>query len=411
MLAALRANVAAKASVELRELELVVAWCSLHASDVDDESGRPGHEEMAGLTLGGPGTPSVSEDAIVELAAVLGKSTAAGKHFVARAMELRHRLPELWSRVATCEVPTWRAMRIAEQTLDLPVDGAAYVDRAIAPVAGTCSWAQLERTAEAAKIRFDPVEAERARVASQGGRCLRIALDQPIPAGTVYLDGVLGVDDAIDVENAVAAEAEALAQRGSTDPLEVRRSNALGNIARAHLALSWEQSEIGRARKPLVVHVHAAPSGVCDPVGRCEATRSPINLTQIKSWCSEQDRRVTIRPVLDLAEHHHVERYEVPQAIRAAAIEIDQTCVFPHCTWHAAGSDLDHIEPYPAGAGQEGGRTSSDNIAPLCRRHHRHKTFTQWQYRRVRAGTYLWTSPHRMLYLRDQFGTIEIPRE
>ena len=41
----------------------------------------------------------------------------------------------------------------------------------------------------------------------------------------------------------------------------------------------------------------------------------------------------------------------------------------------------------------EGGPTASDNLAPLCRRHHRLKTHGGWRYTQVERGTYLWTSP------------------
>jgi hypothetical protein len=53
------------------------------------------------------------------------------------------------------------------------------------------------------------------------------------------------------------------------------------------------------------------------------------------------------------------------QAIKVRA----GTCRFPTCNVPADRCDLDHHERWPEGS------TSADNLDPLCRRHHRGKTF------------------------------------
>ena len=81
-------------------------------------------------------------------------------------------------------------------------------------------------------------------------------------------------------------------------------------------------------------------------------------------------------------------------------------CV-PWCTRPAEGCDLDHVIPY-----SEGGTTSSDNIANLCRRHHRLKTHhSGWGYTVLEPGTYLWHSPHGYQFLRDHRGTTDVTRD
>ena len=44
----------------------------------------------------------------------------------------------------------------------------------------------------------------------------------------------------------------------------------------------------------------------------------------------------------------------------------------------------------------------------LCRRHHRLKTLTAWQYVVLERGSYLWTSPHGYQFLRDRDGTLDV---
>ena len=98
---------------------------------------------------------------MVELVTTLEKSDSAGRVFVGKCLELKYRLPRLWQRVLDAEVEPWRAFRVAESTLLLPLEGAAHVDATLAPYAHSLSWAQLERTVTAALTEFDPERAER----------------------------------------------------------------------------------------------------------------------------------------------------------------------------------------------------------------------------------------------------------
>ncbi len=102
------------------------------------------------LLLAGGGAPTVSGAAVVELITTLGKPDSAGRRWLGQALEARYRLPRLWQRVLDAEVALWRALRMAEFTISLPLDGAAFVDQAVAPFAHDLSWAQLERTVDAA---------------------------------------------------------------------------------------------------------------------------------------------------------------------------------------------------------------------------------------------------------------------
>ncbi len=116
---------------------------------------------------------------------------------------------------------------------------------------------------------------------------------------------------------------------------------------------------------------------------------------------------MTVRPVVDLSEHVHVEQYQVPDRLAAQAVERDLTCVFPWCTRPAEACDLDHVIPY-----SEDGPTASDNIGPLCRRHHRLKTHhSGWGYTVLEPGSYLWSSPHGYQFLRDHRGTTDVTRD
>ncbi len=83
-------------------------------------------------------------------------------------------------------------------------------------------------------------------------------------------------------------------------------------------------------------------------------------------------------------------------------------CVFPFCT-RRARLDLDHREPWPDGP------TSSANLAPLCRTHHRMKTFSGWTYEPADTPehgiptAFTWTSPTGTRFRADRHGSIALP--
>ena len=140
-----------------------------------------------------------------------------------------------------------------------------------------------------------------------------------------------------------------------------------------------------------------------DPVGRNETTGGPVLEQQVRHGCGRTDTHLTVVPVLDLADHASVERYEVGDRLRTRVSLLHPTCVFPGCSRPARRCDADHVIAHAAG-----GTTCDCNLAPLCRRHHRLKTTAGWRYRTVETGVWLWTEPHGQRFLRDHRGTTDI---
>jgi 5-methylcytosine-specific restriction endonuclease McrA len=164
----------------------------------------------------------------------------------------------------------------------------------------------------------------------------------------------------------------------------------------------------------VVLHVHLSETAITGTragsgsveLARVENKRRTLTADQIRTWCANPDAEVVVKPVIDLNEHIHVEGYEVPDRLREQVTLHDHTCVFPWCHRSARKLDADHVIPYA-----EGGTTSSDNIAPLCRRHHRLKTHSAWRYTTLELGSFLWSSPHGYQFLRDHHGTLDVSRD
>ncbi len=431
VLGAVRASRVAENLEAARQLELAVDWAAMHSVDSIHDAAtlwapRLGFEEDA-VPVAGPGAPLVAEFCVAEFAAAIGMPTEVGRLFLGEALELRYRLPRVWRRVTTGELPAWRARRIARETICLSTDAAAYVDRHVGPVAHKIGPVQTERLVEEAIARFMPETAEETRRRAADGRHFTIDHDQVSFAGTSYLHGELDLADALDLDDAIRGIADQLEALGSTDCLDVRRSVAAGELARRQPALDLTTEDgdardrpvrTPAARKPrrsVVLHLHlhqSAIEGAGNRVGRVENTRSPVTVEQIRAWCGHPDARVVVKPVIDLADHVHVGAYEVPDRIAEAVALRDHACVFPWCTRPARRChpdqhpcDCDHVVPHT-----REGPTCSCNIAPLCRRHHRLKTHGAWTYTILEPGSYLWSSPHRHQYLRDHTGTLDVTR-
>ncbi len=127
----------------------------------------------------------------------------------------------------------------------------------------------------------------------------------------------------------------------------------------------WSGGE-ARPREP------AAPPGLVDPdrVARCRRHHPPRP--------RPGPHRPPHRP-----PHRRVDRHDPPEWMRELVILRDRHCVFPGCQVDARACDLDHINPYvPPETGGPPGQTHPDNLAALCRRHHRAKTHRAWTYRR-----------------------------
>jgi hypothetical protein len=404
LLDAVRASRRKQIQEQACELQLVVDWCAEHEVGEDEAATVVELGRDTGLALAGPGAPCVSEFAVIALAAALGMTVDACRRYVGQVLEVHYRLPLIWRRVTGGDLPWWRAARIAQHTVLLPAAGAAQVDRRLAAVAHKVGVLLTEKLCQEALDHFDPDEAEDRRLVAAETRRVDVHTRDADGTGTVHVTATADLADALDLEAAVAQAAEDLKAAGSTESLDVRRSMALGVIARHYLG---DLLNPGREDGPLVkprrvtinVHLHDQHTG------RCDTTRAPISVEQVRSWCTHPDTQVLIRPIRDLNDHIRVDQYEVPDRLADQAEERDGTCVHPWCTRPARRCDKDHCIPYEAG-----GPTSTDNIAPLCRRHHRAKTHDRWRYRFLRPGHYLWTSPGGLTFYRDGTGTLDLGR-
>ncbi len=425
--AALLADVVAMREIaeaaQVETLRLAAEWARAHPVLPGDQAWRleppaawhPGETDPSVAeadldTLEWAGIPPVRWDAPAAFAAANAMSTTAGQALIRDALVLRHRLPLVWARVDAGEVPAWRARQIAQAVLGAPPDVVADVDAHVVGIAHTAGAVTLARLLDEAMLRLHAEMRELAQLEDLDARYVRLDERTLGHTGIADLHARGDWKDLADLDRTLSDLAGVLAEQEGYehDSLDVRRSRALGVLAdpaRA-AALLAGADELPAPSKRAVLHLHLTPDALrgADTVGRNDATgRAELEQT-IRDWCGRTDTHLTVLPVIDLADHVQVGAYEIPDRLRTRVRLLHPHCVFPFCTRAARSCDCDHIEPHA-----EGGSTCTHNLAPLCRHHHRLKTLAGWTYRPLDPvtdpGTFIWTDPHGLRYLRGPTGT------
>ncbi len=284
-----------------------------------------------------------------------------------------------------------------------------------------------------ARLYADPDRAIADHDAALETRKVDVRLDRGAPGtGEVFM--VLDEADTIAFDHTVSTMAATIGALGHHGTLDVRRAHAVGLLADPQAALDLlVAQDVADPDRPVdpdhdpgvcvaddLAHAPATPFRRPTPAGGDEGGEvvlvfhvtdrdllddphgvahspklGPVLTGRLRSWllCAGQ---VTIQPVVDLdpAAHPPVDVHDPPARMAAMVRLRDVTCVYPRCGRPAETCDLDHIDPYvPMDQGGPTGQTHPGNLAPLCRKHHRAKTFGDFTYQRSGDGSYEWTLP------------------
>ena len=74
-----------------------------------------------------------------------------------------------------------------------------------------------------------------------------------------------------------------------------------------------------------MLYVHLSEAAITGGGGsldlaRLENTRQGLTAEQVRTWCANADAHITVKPVIDLAEHVQVDPYEIPDRLREQAV-------------------------------------------------------------------------------------------
>ncbi len=415
---------------EVQILTVAGQHAVLHGAESIDpwQAQIPGGERPR--MFGGEGTPLVAEFSPATLAARLGISTHAGRGLMADALDLAHRLPQLWARVQALEVKVSYARFVARQTRHLTKTQAGHVDeRVVEPADGRIPWSRFELLVEAVVKAADPEAAAAAEEAAFRQQFATPTRSDEHGMRGFYIRGPFATIAKLDA--AVAYFATLLAHLGDSESEDTRRVKAILILANPPAALDlledyrhWLLTQADTAdpaapdqtseEPPVVdwsrllpavtvyVHLYGGIDGT--GIARVEDV-GPLTESWVRDHLGSH-ARFTVRPVLDLAGQAPVDGYEIPDRHRQAVHLMMPADTFPHATSLSRTLQIDHTRPFVHGVAADGaGQSRVGNYGKLSVTHHRIKTFASWQVQQPFPGLYLWRDPHGAYYLVDHTGT------
>ena len=334
-------------------------------------------------------------------AAMIGASMALSRHgatrLISTAVEFIERLPRTAALLRNGWIGLLAAHTIAEETALVDDAMMPEIDRRICEgLAPTRRRTHPPRPGPLRKMlskninKYDPVGADARAEASRREVDVETA---PLPGDRVLLSATLTVEDALEISQRL----ESLVRSADRDdPRSTGQLRAAGLLA---MSRGWtclpdpdgehpgDPDAQAAARR---VVIHAYDDGSEDNRGVSLHGFGPITRHTADQLERSARRRIDELETLADPESAAAGRYTPTEALARFCRGRDGNCVFPGCQGRAEHADLDHIIPFDHDDPARGGRTTSDDLACLCRTHHRLKTDGVWSYFRDVDGTYVW---------------------
>ncbi len=335
-----------------------------------------------------PRRDDVDEFAADELAVHLRLTKRAAEARLAFALGME-RLPRTAGALRVGQIDARRAAVIAESVLLLSDAAAATVEARVLPRAPEQTTGQLRGCCARAVIRTDPGAADRR---NQVAYRERAAVLTPLPDGMAELLVRLRADTAVAVwavlDTAARQPSRAGAAGAAADDrtMDARRADALADLVLGGVAAD---AATGPHLRVLVTAVGVEGSGTskaAEPAELAGYGPLPPALTRVLTTAAS-DRSVVTVSVGASPPTGGADRYRPSAALDRYVRARDRHCQFPTCRQPAHRGDLDHIIAFPLGP------TTAQNLAALCRRHHRLKQRPRWGLARGPDGTLEWMTP------------------
>ncbi|MFJ5869937.1 DUF222 domain-containing protein [Dietzia maris] len=393
-----------------------------------EESGAGGGECRPGHAVLDP--IDVAAGYVVSAMAI---STGRAERMITFALDLHLRYPAILSAMAQGRLDLQAANILASQMATVHVDVLEAVQRQVveeylAAIEGGVRLGEKAirgnvdaiiarydangirlRRQEAARtrgVRFhkgvDGMSSVSAILATEEAAVLAEALDQRVKDHK-YADAQAAANTQADTANPDTGTGGS----GEVEDYSIaeRRADALMSLVCGDPGLAGTPARPGRpgapgagvALRPKVTVIatgnHARDAGGA----RVEFTRSGQAALQALLDMLATSDGATFEPIdprIGAADDSRAALQYRPGAQLARRIRLrDGTCRHPGCAIPAEACDLDHVVPFDHADPQRGGHTVEGNLAAMCRRHHRFKTFSDWIYDLQPDGTLLVRTP------------------
>jgi hypothetical protein len=358
--------------------------------------------------------------AAAEVGAALHLSPVTARRRIDRAVELVTELPETLAALELGQIDRARAAVIADTTTGLTPEHRALVEHQVLPRATDRTPGRLRPVVDRAALAVDPDLAERRRKSARRGREVTVT---PAADGMAYLRAHLPAEAAATIMTLLDVLADGGDQKvlggvssATKDPRTVgaRRADALTDICDALLTTGFvdlrgpldrdtasdDPKRHGR-RPHLIITLPLSALAGLDALPGELTGHGAITAEVARALAASAGSLTTVAidpatgTAVSVGDHTQI-TYRPSQRLRDRVLIAQDTCRFPGCRQPSRRCDLDHATPFDHADPAAGGPTSDHNLIPLCRRHHRLKTFTDWTPHpdtTATVGVVTWTSP------------------
>jgi Domain of unknown function (DUF222)/HNH endonuclease len=322
------------------------------------------------------------EAAAAEIRTALRMTRRSAVHELGVAHDLRIRIPRVLESLRSGDIDSRRAFEFVRGTCHLPIPIAReVVDRLLEDARGWTTGQLAER------IRREclDVDPEGASDRQASGLESRRVVAHPEPDGTVEVVGVgLPPDRACEAMNRINRIARRLHTSTESRTMDQLRADVMLDLL------------CGTANHDVSGTVHLTVDletlcGLADHPGDL-AGYGPVVADLARQAAGALAGGTWEYGITDPSNEHHLHLGTTrrrPSARQRRAVRARHpVCVFPGCRVPAVASDLDHRLPW-----SEGGTTTEDNLAPLCRADHCLRHQAGWSYTPGDGGDHRWVSP------------------
>ncbi|WP_018179365.1 HNH endonuclease signature motif containing protein [Jongsikchunia kroppenstedtii] len=372
--------------------------------------------------------PNGLERAVGDVGGQLCVTPHRAKRLIAAASAVRYRLPETGRTLAEGFIDLDRMMVAVARTDLLGFEAITRLDRELAVTIfhrGPMSTQRFQTLIDQLIHRFDPDAVRRRAARTEDDRNISVGPDR-FATGQARISGSLPQEQAAVIDARLDAMAKEV-HKGDGRTLEQRRADAYVALAQG------EQHMVCRCDECNAAAGAATPADMAGAVtgpntaSACNHPTKPrmyvvVNLSTLLGLDEDPAYRDgqglidadTARSPLAEVKRVYVgppqedpaaaaERYRPSRKLRSLLHAGELCCQFPGCNNPIAYTDLDHQHPH-----DEGGRTVRGNMGPLCRFHHRLKTFTPWRQYQDQWHKTVFTSPEGLRYVGNAYNGLDL---
>ncbi len=393
---------AIKASAEAREQQCLARLEAIALASADRS--KPGEAEPKRSNVGSNAHEIAWRSMVAEIAVATRQADRTVQAMMGQATVLVHDLPAVLDALTCGRISFGHARVILEHALGIEGDALDEYQRLTLDRAEITTPGKLAAAARVAAVRLRAGAFEEQHVRAREARNVSI---RDLDNGMSELLHLLPTPFAAAIFDRLTRQAKAVAATGDPRTRDQLRSDLATDLLLvgepAHGKDAPHTAAEGIRGEVSIVIPALTLLGLGDEPATL-AGRGPIDLGTASRLAGMTPElvRVLTHPVTGMVIA--ADSYRPTASLRRYLAARDCHCRFPSCNRDALWCDLDHTIAW-----EDGGTTTPDNLAHLCRGHHTLKHHGGWKVRQESPGVLEWTSPLGKVVSADAIGSASPP--